>query len=96
VRVKVAVIAGVIVSPPMWLYRVWAFVAPGLYAREKRWSYIFLGSAVPLFLIAGVANPGPDPLTMLILGGGVTTPVTGISGFPCCRRSGPGRRAPEA
>src|SRR6516165_5172193 len=52
-RVKVAVIVGVIVSSPVWLYQVWAFVAPGLYAREKRWSYIFLGTAVPLFL-AGV------------------------------------------
>jgi sec-independent protein translocase protein TatC len=49
-RVKVAVIVGVIVSSPVWLYQVWAFIAPGLYAREKRWSYIFLGSAVPLFL----------------------------------------------
>jgi sec-independent protein translocase protein TatC len=50
-RVKVAVIVGVIVSSPVWLYQLWAFVAPGLYAREKRWSYIFLGAAVPLFLI---------------------------------------------
>ena len=49
-RVKVAVIVGVIVSSPVWLYQIWAFVAPGLYAREKRWSYIFLGTAVPLFL----------------------------------------------
>jgi len=52
-RVKVAVIVGVIVSSPVWLYQVWAFIAPGLYAREKRWGYIFLGAAVPLFL-AGV------------------------------------------
>jgi len=51
--VKVAVVVGVIVSSPVWLYQVWAFIAPGLYAREKRWSYIFLGTAVPLFL-AGV------------------------------------------
>jgi sec-independent protein translocase protein TatC len=151
-RVKVAVIVGVILSSPVWLYQVWAFVAPGLYAREKRWGYLFIGAAVPLFgvgvtlayfslgrsmhyllsltpggvsnliqvdqymsfvmtmllafglafelpllivmlnfagiltherfskwrrvilfavfLIAGVANPSPDPLTMLVLGGG--------------------------
>jgi sec-independent protein translocase protein TatC len=49
-RVKVAVIAGVILSSPVWLYQIWAFIAPGLYAREKKWSYIFLGTAVPLFL----------------------------------------------
>jgi len=50
-RVKVAVIVGIILSSPVWLYQIWAFVAPGLYSREKRWSYIFLGTAVPLFLI---------------------------------------------
>jgi len=50
-HVKVALVVGVILSSPFWLYQLWAFVAPGLYAREKRWSYIFLGSAVPLFLI---------------------------------------------
>ena len=52
-RVKVAVIVGVILSSPVWLYQIWAFIAPGLYAREKRWGYIFIGAAVPLFL-AGV------------------------------------------
>jgi sec-independent protein translocase protein TatC len=48
-RVKVALIVGVILSSPVWLYQVWAFVAPGLYAREKRWSCLFLGAALPLF-----------------------------------------------
>jgi sec-independent protein translocase protein TatC len=50
-RVKVALVVGVIVSSPVWLYQIWAFIAPGLYAREKRWGYIFLGAAVPLFLV---------------------------------------------
>ena len=49
-RVKVAVVAGAILSSPVWLYQIWAFAAPGLHAREKRWSYFFLGTAVPLFL----------------------------------------------
>jgi sec-independent protein translocase protein TatC len=53
-RVKVALIVGVILSSPVWLYQVWAFVAPGLHTREKRWSCIFLGAAIPLFGI-GIA-----------------------------------------
>jgi sec-independent protein translocase protein TatC len=53
-RVKVAVIVGVILSSPVWLYQIWAFITPGLYARERRWGYVFLGAAVPLFL-TGVA-----------------------------------------
>ena len=52
-RVKVALIVGVIVSSPVWLYQIWAFIAPGLHAREKRWGRIFLATAVPLF---GVGN----------------------------------------
>ncbi len=50
-RVKVAIIVGVILSSPVWLYQIWAFIAPGLYVREKRWGYVFIGAAVPLFLI---------------------------------------------
>jgi len=50
-RIKVAVIVGVTLSSPVWLYQIWAFITPGLYAREKRWGYIFIGTAVPLFLI---------------------------------------------
>jgi len=53
-RVKVAFIVGVILSSPVWLYQLWAFIAPGLYAREKRWGRVFLGTAVPLFLIGNV------------------------------------------
>jgi sec-independent protein translocase protein TatC len=50
-RLKIAIIAGVILSSPLWLYQFWAFLAPGLYARERRWAYFFAGSAVPLFAI---------------------------------------------
>jgi sec-independent protein translocase protein TatC len=53
-RVKVALITGIILSSPIWLYQVWAFIAPGLYAREKRWGHIFLATAVPLFLAGNV------------------------------------------
>ncbi|HWM99564.1 MAG TPA: twin-arginine translocase subunit TatC [Streptosporangiaceae bacterium] len=53
-RVKVALIAGIILSSPIWLYQLWAFIAPGLYAREKRWGHIFLATAVPLFLAGNV------------------------------------------
>ena len=53
-RVKVAFVVGVILSSPVWLYQLWAFIAPGLYPREKRWGRVFLGTAVPLFLIGNV------------------------------------------
>lgn len=50
VRVQVAFFTGLIVTSPVWLYQIWAFIAPGLYKRERRWTYLFVGAAVPLFL----------------------------------------------
>jgi sec-independent protein translocase protein TatC len=49
VRLKVAFVVGLIVSSPIWFYQMWAFIAPGLYSREKRWTFAFVGTAVPLF-----------------------------------------------
>src|SRR6266567_449497 len=48
-HIKVSIISGIIVTSPIWLYQLWAFVAPGLYSRERRWTYAFLGTAIPLF-----------------------------------------------
>lgn len=33
--VKIAILGGLILSLPLQLYQIWAFVAPGLYAKEK-------------------------------------------------------------
>ena len=51
---KVSALAGAIVTAPIWLYQVWAFVVPGLLAKEKKWALIFIGAATPMF-IGGVA-----------------------------------------
>lgn len=50
---KVAFIAGIILTSPFLLYQIWAFIAPGLYQKEKRYVVPFLlgGS---LFFILGV------------------------------------------
>ncbi|WP_344967234.1 twin-arginine translocase subunit TatC [Salinactinospora qingdaonensis] len=49
-RFKVAVIIGLLVSCPFWLYQLWAFIVPALQRRESRYTYIFVGAAVPLFI----------------------------------------------
>lgn len=55
-RVQIAFYVGLILTSPIWLYQLWAFIAPGLYRKEKRWTYLFVGTAAPLFVLgAGIA-----------------------------------------
>jgi sec-independent protein translocase protein TatC len=53
-QLKVSLAGGLILASPVWLYQLWAFLAPGLHRNEKRWTYAFVASGVPLFL-AGAA-----------------------------------------
>ncbi|HSZ41966.1 MAG TPA: twin-arginine translocase subunit TatC [Trebonia sp.] len=48
-RIKIAFFFALIGTCPVWLYQLWAFIAPGLYRREKKWAYLFTATAVPLF-----------------------------------------------
>ncbi|MCX4910107.1 twin-arginine translocase subunit TatC [Streptomyces sp. NBC_00878] len=47
---KVSLMAGVIFASPVWLYQLWAFVAPGLHRHERKYAYAFVATGVPLFL----------------------------------------------
>jgi|SRR5712691_2152313 len=53
IHLKLAIIIGLLISSPIWLYQFWAFVAPGLHSRERRWTYFFGASAIPLFALGG-------------------------------------------
>ena len=48
---KLALFAALLLTMPWLLYQAWAFVAPGLYRREKRLALPLLVSAVLLFYI---------------------------------------------
>jgi sec-independent protein translocase protein TatC len=49
--IQVCLVAGLVISGPVWLYQLWAFIVPGLLAKEKKWAIIFIGSASPLFAL---------------------------------------------
>ena len=49
-RIKIAFFLALIATCPIWLYQLWAFIAPGLYRREKKWAYFFVATAAPLFV----------------------------------------------
>ena len=50
VRVQVSIFLGILMSAPIWLYNLWAFVTPGLKKRERRYTIGFVLGSVPLFL----------------------------------------------
>ncbi len=52
-HLKLAIVIGIIISAPFWMYQLWAFIAPGLHSRERRWTYLFAGAVFPLFAIGG-------------------------------------------
>jgi sec-independent protein translocase protein TatC len=51
---KVSLVTGIILSSPIWLYQLWAFILPGLHTKEQRWTRLFVAIAGPLFM-TGVA-----------------------------------------
>ena len=51
VPMKVALMVAFLIALPYVLYQVWAFVAPGLYAHEKRLAFPLVASSVLLFFI---------------------------------------------
>jgi len=51
---KLTFFVALFIAMPVVLYQVWAFVAPGLYMKEKRFAFPLLASSILLFY-AGVA-----------------------------------------
>ncbi|MBI3680279.1 MAG: twin-arginine translocase subunit TatC [Acidobacteria bacterium] len=54
VWVKLPMLSAVFVASPWVLYQVWAFIAPGLYRRERRWAGPFVLASAGLFILGGL------------------------------------------
>lgn len=78
---KICAMAGIFGSSPIWMYQLWAFVAPGLHKNERRWGIGFVVVSVPLFLGGALLayifmpkgfnlligfNPAPDRVANII------------------------------
>jgi sec-independent protein translocase protein TatC len=51
--VRLSALAGIVGALPFMLWQIWAFIAPGLYSREKRLALPFVVSSCGLFAAGG-------------------------------------------
>jgi sec-independent protein translocase protein TatC len=49
-ELKICAMVGIFAASPVWMYQLWAFVAPGLHKSERRWGIAFVVVSVPLFV----------------------------------------------
>src|SRR4051812_35899202 len=54
IRLKVSFLAGAVISAPIWLYQLWAFITPGLKRNEKRYGIAFVVVSTLLFALGAV------------------------------------------
>ncbi|WP_374771882.1 twin-arginine translocase subunit TatC [Streptomyces sp. NBC_01310] len=64
---KVSLTAGLIGASPVWLYQLWAFLAPGLHRTEKKYTLGFLAAGIPLFLVGASVAYAILPTTARVL-----------------------------
>lgn len=69
VLIQIAVTVGIVISSPVWLYQIFAFIVPGLTKREKRYTFGFFFSAVPLFLLGCAAGWFVFPHIVAVMAG---------------------------
>jgi sec-independent protein translocase protein TatC len=52
-KLQMSLLIGAVISSPVWIYQLWAFITPGLTSKERRYTLGYMAAAIPLFL-AGI------------------------------------------
>jgi sec-independent protein translocase protein TatC len=72
-KMKIAMFAGLVIASPVWLYQAFAFFTPALTRAEKKYTFGFFFSAVPLFLVGCVTGFALFPHIVELLAGFAST-----------------------
>jgi len=80
-QVTIALITGIFLSSPFWIYQLWAFIAPALHKKEKLRSIIFIAVATPFFLLGSYLAYWLLPLALKVLLGFTPSSITNLVKF---------------
>ncbi|GHE82383.1 sec-independent protein translocase protein TatC [Amycolatopsis deserti] len=81
IQLKVGLAGGAVLTSPLWLYQLWAFIAPGLYTKERKYALTFVGFASVLFAGGAVLAYLLIPHALqLLMGFGSDFFITGLTG----------------
>jgi sec-independent protein translocase protein TatC len=80
-QIKVALLAGIIMMAPIWLYQLWAFIAPALHRKEKRNSVAFFVAATPFFAAGATLGYYILPVAIRVLFGFTPSALSNLVKF---------------
>lgn len=80
-QIKVAILSGIIITAPLWLYQLWAFIAPALHRKEKRNSILFFIAATPFFGVGAYLGYSILPIAVRVLFGFTPTSLANLVKF---------------
>jgi sec-independent protein translocase protein TatC len=80
-QIKVALLTGVILAAPIWLYQLWAFIAPALHRKERRNSIFFFVAATPFFAVGTLLGYSILPIAIEVLFGFTPDALTNLVKF---------------
>ncbi len=84
-QLKISLVAGILLSSPVWLWQAWAFILPAMHRNEKRWAALLTATGAPLFVggaaLAYVVLPKAIDVLIGFVPEGVDNLITGAEYF---------------
>ncbi|WP_241680552.1 twin-arginine translocase subunit TatC [Pseudactinotalea suaedae] len=71
-QLRIALFTGLLLSSPWWIYQILAFITPGLTKNERKYTFGFMGVAVPLFATGAILAWSVLPKALEVLIGSFT------------------------